>query len=302
MFEAIYGNEPIKKYLQKGIEQNQLPQTLLFAGIDGIGKSLFAKELAAHLLLSPRSADLHILSPEGKSGLYAIDTLREMMTKEHAAPFESVGKVFIIEDIDRMQPAAANALLKTLEEPTQDTTFILLSSHPSEILPTILSRCVVLNFQPLSQAEITRLLQERGLPSNLAKLSQGSADRAFELSQSPELDDQRKIVFSILSKRPSYPELSLQLKKLETLIEVEKEEDPVRFSRRIEYLLSHILMWNRDQELRKLQVGEDLLFFPEEAGATPFPDMEQKLVKARLSLQRNIKLSVLLEDLFICKS
>lgn len=115
MFEHILGNEPIKAYLQKATQENRLPQTLLFTGPDGIGKSLFAKDLAASLLKSGRSPDLHILSPEGKSGLYAIDTLREMMDKEHAAPFQSPGKVFILEDAERMQPASANALLKTLE-------------------------------------------------------------------------------------------------------------------------------------------------------------------------------------------
>jgi len=299
MFKHILGNEPIKSYLQKALLNNRLPQTLLFSGIDGIGKSLCAKALAAHLLQSERSLDLHILKPEGKSGLYAISTLREMISKEHSAPFESSGKVFILEDIERMQPVAANALLKTLEEPTADTTFILLSSSASEILPTILSRCIILNFQPLSESLIETFLQERGHSACLAKLAHGSAARALELAETPELDDQRKILFTILSKRPIFPELSLQLKKLETLVEEGKDEDPVRVSRRIEFLFSYILMWNRDQQLRLLGTRPDLLFFPDEGGSFPIGDMEARVAKARLAFQRNIKLSVILEELFI---
>ena len=74
-----------------------------------------------------------------------------------------------------MQPASANALLKTLEEPTLDTTFILLTNHPQEILPTILSRCVVLSFQPLTQGAIEKLLLEKGLQAHFAKWAHGSA-------------------------------------------------------------------------------------------------------------------------------
>lgn len=292
MFESIFGNEPIKAYLRKAIQDNRLPQTLLFSGPDGVGKKLFAKALAAELLKGENSPDLHLLAPEGKSGLYAIDTLREMIDKEHAAPFEAPGKVFILEDVDRMQPASANALLKTLEEPTSDTTFILLTNNHQEILPTILSRCVVLAFQPLTEGAIESLLRAKEHPAHFAKLSHGSAGRAFELAEHPELDEQRKILFEILSEKPSYPELSLKLSKLEELVEEGKEEDPVRVNRRIEFLFASILMWHRDQHVRK--IGGTGLFFPDEPSQEPVAlnKVEKAIDRARLAFQRNIKLSV----------
>ena len=298
MFEQIFGNEPIKTYLSKALAENRLAQTLLFAGQDGIGKSLFAKELAAQILGSARSPDLHLLAPEGKSGLYPIDALREMIDCEHAAPFEAPGKVFILEEADRMQPASANVLLKTLEEPTPDTTFILLSSHPSEMLPTILSRCTVLTFQPLPEPAIAALLQKKGHASHFAKLAHGSAGNAFELAEHPEWDEHRQILFSLLANRPSYPELSLQLTKLEELVEEGKEEDPVRVNRRVEHLFAWVFMWHRDQHVR--QFGGTDLFFPEEPRREPSPlnEVEQRIEQARLGYQRNIKLSTSLSAFF----
>jgi len=299
MFESIAGNEPIKAYLTKALRENQLPQTLLFGGMDGIGKNLFAKAIAERLLGSDRSPDLHFLAPEGKSGLYAIDTLREMIDKEHSAPFEAPGKVFILADAQRMQPASANALLKTLEEPTPDTTFILLTSAAHELLPTILSRCVSLSFQPLEEEAIAALLTAKGHPTRFAKLAHGSAGRAFELAECPELEDQRKILFEILGERPPYYVISSQLEKLEEGIEEQKEEDPVKASRRAEYLFIYILMWHRDQHLRKLEARPELLFFPEEPVAKNFLNLrviEKSVEEARLAYQRNIKLSVCIKS------
>lgn len=300
MFNHILGNDPIKAYLQKAIEENRLPQTLLFAGPEGVGRSLFAKALAAYLLKSPQSPDLHILGPEGKSGLYAIDTVREMIDQEHAAPFEAPGKVFILEDAERMQVASANALLKTLEEPSPDTTFILLSNSSAEILPTLLSRCTVLTFQPLTEATIASLLQGRGLPIRFAKLAQGSAGRAFELAEHPEFEEWRKILFSLLAERPTYPERVLRIAKLEKWVEEGDEENPMRIRRRVEHLLASILMWHRDQHLRKLGGQEELLFFPDEPVKEPIElkQIEKAIEKARLAIERNMKLSTCLQSCF----
>lgn len=297
MFEHILGNDPLKIYLEKAIRENLLAQTLLFSGKEGIGKRLFALEVAKHLLGKERSPDLHIFQPEGKSGLYAIDTLREMIDKEHSAPFEASGKVFILENVERMQPASANVLLKTLEEPTPDTTFILITAKPEEILPTILSRCSQLHFQPLVEKAIETLLQAKGHPIHFAKLAHGSAGSAFELAEHPELEEQRKILFSLLAKKSSYPELSLQLQKLEEMVLKDKEEDPVRVDQKIQHLFSYVLMWHRDQHAREL--GGVELFFPDEPAAKPasLVDVEKAIEKARLGLARNMKLSVCLQNL-----
>ena len=311
MFEHIAGNEPIKAYLQKALAENRLPQTLLFSGPEGIGKSLFAKAVAARLLnadplriAKENHPDLHIVRPEGKSGVHAIDTLREMIEKGRSAPFEAPAHFFLIEDAHRMQPAAANALLKTLEEPGPDTTFVLLSSSPREMLPTILSRCAHLPFQPLPETTVAALLQAKGYDPRFAKISSGSIGQALEIASCPEIEEQRQILFQILRQKPSYPELSKQLEKIDELLE--KEEDPVRLSRRVEHLFSLLLLWNRDQHLQALGANPASLFFPEEllsfnSSSHPLPSLaqiERKIDEARSAHQKNIKLSACLAYFF----
>lgn len=297
MFSHILGNEPLKAYLQKAIRENRLAQTLLFAGIDGIGKSLFAKAVAKALLGKDHSPDMHILRPAGKSGLYAIDDLRALLEKEHIASFEGQGKVFILEDVERMQPASANALLKTLEEPSPETTFILLSANANEILPTILSRCAILHFQPLKEEEIASLLHVKGHPARFAKMADGSLAKAFELAENPVFEEQRKILFDLLANRPSYPELSLKLTQLEEKMDL--EEDPVKAARHLDHLFASLLMWHRDQHLREAGAPENLLFFPDESAQkpTPFQKIEKAIDEARLAIQRNMKVSVVLVNI-----
>jgi DNA polymerase III delta prime subunit len=126
-------------YLKKALAENQLPNTLLFVGATPSD----IDELAHHLLRGTKS-DLHHLQPEGKSGQHTIETIRAAIDASHSAPFEAPTKLFLLSSAERMQPAAANALLKTLEEST--FYWILLTDKPSEILPTILSRCTKVTF------------------------------------------------------------------------------------------------------------------------------------------------------------
>jgi len=84
--------------------------------------------------------DLHYYAPEGKSGLHPIASIHQMIAEMSLPPFEAKCKVFILEDADAMLPSSSNALLKTLEEPNEDTYFLLMTHHPDRLLPTIRSR------------------------------------------------------------------------------------------------------------------------------------------------------------------
>jgi len=302
MFDSILGNQPIKTYLERVLKEGRLPQTLLFSGIDGIGKSLFAHALARELLQSNQSPDFHILKPEGKSGLYGIDTLREMIDEDHASSYAGKGKVFLLEDAHRMQPAAASALLKTLEEPSVETTFILLSSNTAEVLSTILSRSTILVFKPLKTSEIETFLQGRGLSVQFAKYAQGSIGRALTLAQHSGLEEQRTLLFELLENDFAYPEKMQKLLSLETMLEEGKEEDPVRFASQIEHIFSLILMWHRDQNLREARGKEEWLFFPDTPKKHPenLQEVERKVETVRLAISRNMKISTSFLEIFAC--
>jgi DNA polymerase-3 subunit delta' len=300
MFEAILGNEFVKVYLQKAIREGKLPHALLFTGLEGIGKSLFAKELAAHLLHSTLERiemethpDFHVLRPEGKSGLHSIETMRHLIYDAHATPFQAAAKVFLIYDAHRMQVAAANAFLKTLEEPSSDTLFLLLTSAAQEILPTLISRCTILRFQGLSESEISSLLKKKGHPERFAKWAGGSAALAFKRASSPPIEES---LFRLLSKRYTYLDLTLALQQIEKEIE---DEDPLKENQKVEHLFAALLMWHRDQIAKRLGIAP---FFPDaEASSSPLPDfalLEKRIEEARLAYSRNMRLSVCLEKIF----
>lgn len=303
MFEAILGNEPAKAYLCKALAEERLPHALLFAGPAGVGKSRFAKELAVHLLKSSPSRieeethpDFHVLRPEGKSGLHPIEALRNLIDDVHAAPFEGVAKIFAIYDAERMQPAAANAILKTLEEPSPLTVLILMTSAPQEILPTIVSRCSMLRFQPLSEEEIASILKTKGLPERYAALAQGSAGKAVELAERPPLEE---LLFPLLEQKRTYVESAALIERIEQAIE---DEDPVKQSRNVDHLFAAFLMWHRDQTARRLGLSQVRLFFPQASAASRFlpdlRDVERAVDEARLAISRNMRLSVCLEKIF----
>lgn len=304
MFDHLLGNEPIKAYLQKAILNNHLPHALLFAGPSGVGKSLFAKQLATTLLQTTghrveteNHPDFHPIRAESKSGLHSIDTLRSLIDEVHSTPFENSGKVFLIYDAERMQTASANALLKTLEEPNPDTTLILLTEHPSEILGTIRSRCVILTFKPIPEEAVALFLQSKGHPVHLAKMAHGSLGKALDIATKPPLE---KSLFPLLAQRPSYPKLLQQLEKIEALIE---DEDPVKKNQNAEHLFTACLLWLRDQHARREGLKMGSLFFPEEETvAFPLPTLQSMLKKveeARTCYQRNIKFSVCLERILV---
>ena len=115
-FSNLIGNDLAKVALTRMAEQRSVPNTLLFYGPDGVGKSLFALALA-ELLMGPQHArnhpDLHIYLPEGKSATHPIENIRKLIDEVALPPYEAPVKVFIIHDAHQMLPTSSNALLKT---------------------------------------------------------------------------------------------------------------------------------------------------------------------------------------------
>lgn len=301
MFERLHGPSIIKEYLRRALEEDTLPQTLLFEGVEGVGKSLFAKELAAHVLnttlqrvVSETHPDLHVLRPEGKT--HAIDDLRKWIDLVYEAPFESQRKVFIIHDAERMQAPSANVLLKTLEEPPLDAVIILLTGRAEEILPTVLSRCVQLHFPPLPAPVIAEILSAHGLSSDVAKFAQGSAELALLLAKDEAFSQMQRLLLDLVSKPVFYPDLLDGLEKIETLLEPLKEEEPAAYCRQVELLFASLLMWARDQVLSEIGGAES--FFAEELKTKrefSLSAFEHKLQEAKTAFQRNMKLSTCLQ-------
>lgn len=210
MFKHLIGNERAAGYLSRMVERRMVGQSFLFAGPCGVGKSLFAQALAAQIigdsdkLRHGNHPDLRIYRPEGKIGMHGIDSMREFHRDVYLAPLEAEHKVFIIHDADRMLSTSANALLKTFEEPADDSVIILLSCAPENLLPTVVSRCRRVYFQPIEDSLIIDWLVahqgiDRGLAEKMTPYAGGSLGEAMRLCEHGD-DEVRELALQALSE------------------------------------------------------------------------------------------------------
>ena len=201
MFDKIIGNQLIKEELQKSIEQDKVSHSYLFVGIEGIGKQMIAKEFAQMILCtsdtikgchqcksciefqSENHPDFLYIEPDGNS--IKIEQIRYLQRKIQEKPIISNQKVYIINDADRMTTEAQNCLLKTLEEPPEYSTIILIGSNENAFLNTIKSRCMIISFQSIPSNEIKKYIEETyGISSvspNMLQAFQGSIGKAVVL-------------------------------------------------------------------------------------------------------------------------
>ncbi len=203
IFRDILGHEKQIGILQNALEQNRTPHAYLFCGMKGIGKKTAALTVAKAINCrrGPRDAcdacpsclkidhrnhpDVSIIEPEGQ--FIRIQAVRELQEQMKFRPFEGGRRVFILADADRMNITSANALLKTLEEPNRNNLLILITPRPYQLPETILSRCQMLRFGPLSRETVFRYLRERlslapEAAHMLASSSGGSIGRAIEMN------------------------------------------------------------------------------------------------------------------------
>ena len=236
------------------------------AATDSCDECLSCKKIA-----SENHPDIHWARPESKSRIITIDQTRELMREIQLKPAESPFKVAVIVGADRLNPQAANAFLKTLEEPPARSVLILLTTEPSRILETILSRCLRLNFS----AETARTLE----PEQAVWLQQFSAAAAAEqkslfgryrlldslLQRLGAIRAQTEEVLTARSPLEKYDEAEKDLReKWETELTAAVEAE---YRRRRADVLLLLQWWLRDVWLHTLSAGEALLHLPQIAGA-----------------------------------
>jgi DNA polymerase III subunit delta' len=193
------GGTTATSWLAGKVAAGEVAHAWLFLGPAGSGKRPAAVAMAAALncprepsvgcgicptcsrVLRSRHPDVHHIVPEGP--LIPVDVVRELVVPEAArSPFEGVYKVFVIEEADRMNEPAQNALLKTLEEPQPDTIFVLISEHEEEVLETVRSRCRIVRMEPLPEQRVVEILTSEGAEGAealvAARISDGDVSRA----------------------------------------------------------------------------------------------------------------------------
>lgn len=220
-FRSIIGNTNVKEYLDKSINQNNILHSYLFLGTEGIGKLLIAKEFARKILClenakdetctcksctcfnSQNHPDFHITDKNGDS--IKIDEIREITEKVIEKPIISNRKVYIINDCEKMTKDAQNCLLKTLEEPPEFITIILISSNENIILNTIKSRCMTVKFKNIENNELAEYAKNvigyEKLSENLLKSFDGSIGKAIKVKDNKEKYDNLELLINNLEKK-----------------------------------------------------------------------------------------------------
>ncbi len=245
----IIGHEKEKELIRRFLDKNYDSYTFLFEGKPSIGKKAVALQTAKAFLCEKNEAfgcnecqscklvlntisniyeneevqthpDLKVISPENSKEI-KINQIREII--EFFKTKSPTGKVVIIDEAEKMNVEASNALLKTLEEPPEKSMIILISSNPSKLLPTILSRVKKIRFKPLKKEEIIEILKQRGLDEGKAKklavLSEGSLEIPVAILNNEQIYKYAKDFYNLIANQDLHPEgiitLAENIEKLE---------------------------------------------------------------------------------------
>lgn len=193
-WSSIVGQEDAVGRLRRLVRGVRMPHALLFAGPESVGKYLTAKTLAAALLCESDDApcgtcqacrlaeneshpDLVIVRPDKQN--IKIGEIRKMQKDLSLAPYMAQRRVCIIDEADKMRDEAANSILKTLEEPVGDVVFILITAKRYQLLDTIRSRCMLVEFGAVPQSALARELVRRGASEEEADLAARLAGGRF---------------------------------------------------------------------------------------------------------------------------
>lgn len=202
-FDNIVGNNKIKEFLNQSIDEKHVSHSYLFVGIDGIGKTLFAREFAKKILCLNGKEDScescikwdsnnhpDFLQIEPENNTIKIEQIRNMQEEISVKPIASNKKVFLIVNSDCMTKESQNCLLKTLEEPPEYATIILTTSNESKLLNTIKSRCMKIPFQKIEESELEEYAKNvlnLKLSKEFIKICEGSIGKLLEIEENKEI-------------------------------------------------------------------------------------------------------------------
>lgn len=258
-FSAILGHEGAKAHLQAALSSGQMSHAYLIEGIPGVGKKTLARAFVKALLCENGNGescgkcsscqsfehgnhpDIKRIRPAEDKNSISVKQVRDELVKDMSIrPYGSRYKVYIIEDADKLTVEAQNAMLKTIEEPPAYGLILLIAESAASFLPTILSRCVRVTLQPLSNQLVRQGLEQRGIESGKASIaaafSQGSLGQALELCENAEFEEIRQALFQFLAQIP-------QLSQLEILRGASLWD---QYKTEQETLFSLLLIWYRD--------------------------------------------------------
>lgn len=321
-FRDIVGQEQIKEHLQNALESGKISHAYIINGEKSSGKEFIAKVFAMALqcetggtepcqechsckqALTSNQPDIIRVIHE-KPNTISVDDIRVQINNDVAIkPYSSHYKVYILNEAEKMTPQAQNALLKTLEEPPEYAVILLLTANVNSLLPTILSRCVVLNMKPVSDTQVKKYLMEQlQIPDYKAEVcvafARGNVGKAKSLATSEDFENVKNEALSLLKyiKDMELHEIIAAIKKItEYKLEIKDYLDIMAIWYR------DILLFKATKDANHLVFREELTALRQAASRSSYEGIEniiKALDKAKARLNANVNFDLTMELLLL---
>lgn len=329
--QSIQGQPQASGILSRALESERVANAYLFYGPESVGKKMAGYELAKALnceTSGPKTScdqcsscrrieqglhpDVFFLEPDATASVrepwIKIEAIRDLQKKLAFMPYEGRTKVVLIDAAERINPQAANAFLKTLEEPPSETVLVLITSNPQQLLPTVASRCQGIRFQPLSEFTLEGILNELSreneeilkdeIPQRVSRAG-GSVQNALDFDLE-EWDQMRRSLIQLL--------LHLSLDRVDILFSFARTWAKAESSQIIR-MLKEMSGMLRDVTLLQTQCSPEILFnrdLSSDMAAMVGKQSQQALAKmqetihnTRLALKGNANVQLTLETMLI---
>lgn len=322
-FADIVGQEQIKEHLENAIKTNKVSHAYIINGERNAGKEFIAKVFAMALQCENRQEyepcqecrscsqvrsgnhpDVIFITHE-KPGAIGVDDIRGQVNNDVAIkPYSAPKKIYIINEGEKMTVQAQNALLKTLEEPPEYAVILILTTNMETLLPTILSRCVVLNMKPVRNDQIKKFLMENmEIPDYKADIcvafARGNVGKARLLAKSEEFDKVKEEAITLLKY--------IGEMELNEVVAAIKKINEFKFD--VNDYLDILSIWYRDVLLFKATHDANNLIFREEiqyirrvADKSTYEGIERiidALEKSKQRLNANVNFDLTIELLLL---
>jgi DNA polymerase-3 subunit delta' len=324
-FQDVIGQDQIKEHLQNAIISGKVSHAYLIDGEKASGKEFIGKLYAMALqceereegssdpcgichscrqALSGNQPDIITLTHE-KPGVIGVEDIRTQINQDvYIMPYSSPYKIYLINEAEKMTPQAQNALLKTLEEPPGYVVILLLTSNVNTLLPTIISRSVVLHMRPVQEKLVKQYLMEKlQVPDYKAEVcaafARGNIGRAKALASSEDFDNVKTEVLSMLKnvREMEIEEITAAIKHISD------------YKADVNDYLDLMAIWYRDVLLYKATNDANQLIFREEwsgiracAARSSYEGIEtvlEALEKAKKRLNANVNFDLTMELLLL---
>lgn len=317
-FGDIIGHEDIVKHFKSSIEMEKVSHAYILNGEKGVGKKTVASVVAKFLQCESGEPDpcgkcKSCLQAESgnqpdiiwveheKPGVISVEEIRTQIVNDISLkPYSSRYKIYIVPDAQIMNPQAQNALLKTLEEPPEYAVIMLLTNNVDKFLPTILSRCIVLNFKPVEPLQMIEYLETIvGVDHDKARFctdfAQGNLGKAVRLAISPDYNELKEDSVRLLRR----------ITDMETDEIIQAVKNMGKYKLEISDYIDIMTMWFRDILMVKISNSPNKVIFKGEfsimkkqASHTSYEGIEkilEALDKLKVRLEANVDFDTAME-------